>query len=330
MLKIKCTFNGYSRKPTKDEYWQQVSMLKAPQSIISVTRDKLGYLIGKGHAVILAEFKGNLEGILTENIIKVDLLALDVDSKDNPITKDDMIILLEKDLGITPVIHYCTFSDVDNTRFRLIYRFEKSVSAEHYKLIYKSLVGKYGNYLDNATTNANRIWQGTNKEVVINKEDQPLSKELIDKLIKEQEEKEYTPITYIPKATKKIKFDNDLLNQVYISSSYKREIVDIINTQINIYDFIISHFGGYYKKIGGRYVGSCPLHGGNNKSAFNIFTKTNTYSCFTHCGSGNVVSLAYRVYNTNDFSSMVLQLINDYNISIPEEAIKIKKRGDKM
>ena len=66
--------------------------------------------------------------------------------------------------------------------------------------------------------------------------------------------------------------------------------------------------------------------GGDNKGAFSIFTNTNTYTCFTHCGTGNVITLAYKVYNTNDFTSVVLQLIQDYNISIPEKSIKVKRR----
>ena len=324
MLKIKCTKKGYTKKVSRDEYMQQTKDLKRCDSDILVTREKLAQLLQKGYAVILAEFN-KYNSINIDNIKGVQLLALDVDES-KKITMKEMIKKLEEDLNITPVIAYCTFSDTDNTRFRLIYRLEKTLSSKEYTAVYKEFVKRYSDFIDNQPINANRIWQGTNKKVYVNKQDKAITKELIEEFIKATNKKNKQVVSYVPKNTQRIKFNDEILNKVYIDSQYKGEIVDIIQNSISLHDFIRDNFGGVFVQRGNRYVGCCPLHGGDNKGAFSIFTNTNTYTCFTHCGTGNIITLAYKVYNTNDFTSVVLQLIQDYNISIPEKSIKVKRR----
>lgn len=324
MLKIKCTKKGYTKKVSRDEYMQQTKDLKRCDSDILVTREKLAQLLQKGYAVILAEFN-KYNSINIDNIKGVQLLALDVDEA-TKITMKNMIKKIEEELNITPVIAYCTFSDVDNTRFRLIYRLTKRLTSKAYTDMYREFIKRYGEYIDHQPINPNRIWQGTNKKVYVNNQDKPINEDLIKEFINSTRQKNVQVVSYKPKNIKRIEFNNDILNKIYIDPGYKKEIVDIIQNSINIYDFIKDNFGGSFVQRGSRWVGCCPLHSGDNKTAFSIFINTNTYSCFTHCGTGNVITLAYKLYNTNDFSSVVLQLIQDYNISIPEKAIKVKRR----
>jgi len=182
LLKIKCTKKGYTKKVSRDEYMQQTKDLKRCDSDILVTREKLAQLLQKGYAVILAEFN-KYNSINIDNIKGVQLLALDVDES-KKITMKEMIKKLEEDLNITPVIAYCTFSDTDNTRFRLIYRLAKTLSSKEYTAAYKEFVKRYGDFIDNQPINANRIWQGTNKKVYVNKQDKAITKELIEEFIK--------------------------------------------------------------------------------------------------------------------------------------------------
>lgn len=324
-MKVRISAKGYKNKPNKNEYFDIVEELKKPFSNVDLKARQIAYAFQNGYALILAEYKEGAEGILGEDVIGTEYLGLDIDSKENPITLNDMKELLLKELDIYPVIAYRTFSDVDCTRFRLIYHLGKKLDREKYKALYKALVSRYGKYLDNATSNINRIWQGTNKPVYVYPEQKEISSRLIAELIAEHEkEKQLKAFEFQAKRTERILFEDDILNRVHFDKNYLNQITDIINTQINIYDFIKDKFGGNYKKIGNRLEGCCPLHGGNNSSAFSIFLDTNTYSCFTHCGSGNVLSLAYKYYKTHNFASVVIKLMQEYDLKVPEESIKIK------
>ena len=46
---------------------------------------------------------------------------------------------------------------------------------------------------------------------------------------------------------------------------------------------------------GVRRVGPCPVHGGDNPSAFVVHTDRNSWHCFTHCGGGDVIDLVARL-----------------------------------
>ena len=48
--------------------------------------------------------------------------------------------------------------------------------------------------------------------------------------------------------------------------------------------------------MNGNYIGRCVLHGGDNKGALVINDEKGIYTCFTHCGTGNLISVAKKVY----------------------------------
>lgn len=323
-----CPF-GAKVKPNNNQYWEQVKALKSQQAYININSHQLQDLLSKGHAVILASYpKGcneiKLEGIETK--VKTRLLALDIDSKENPITKEEMIDKLKEELGVYPIISYNTFSDTNNTKFRLIYVLGKEINSVEFKKLYKALLSKYEKWLDCQTSNLSRIWQGTNKKVnLFYTAYMPFQRELIEELINTQNELEKVvrAENFANRNITPIRFDDEVLNRIRIKGEYADQVADIITKEIDISDCLEKWFGGRLNSKGDRLVGCCPLHGGDNKSAFSIFKKTNTYSCFTRCGSGNVLTLAYRHFNTTDFNSIVIQLMREYNISIPEDAFYI-------
>ena len=49
------------------------------------------------------------------------------------------------------------------------------------------------------------------------------------------------------------------------------------------------------KRRGRRLTGPCPLHGGDNPTAFVVELEKNLWHCFTRCGGGDVVELARRL-----------------------------------
>lgn len=313
-ISIRVSVEGYKQKPSMDEYRKQVYKLKNLDNV-KVARKQLGALIETGHSFILAEFN-EAGSILADNVKQVELLGLDVDSKDNPISMQEFMQLIQKDLGITPVIAYPTFSDKgDFKKFRLIYRFYKPICRDEYKVISNGLYSLYNKYLDRQAININRVWQGTNKAVVVNYNDVCIDEKVIEKIKTFIPVEAMTNISYENMNTRALKFEGNLkkLNNMYIKGKYKHECSEWINKSIDIVDFLYTFYGWQGKKEGNRIVGRCPLHNGDNKRAFVVFTQTNTYSCFTECGTGNIITLAQKFFNTTDFSSIIFQLMAEYS-----------------
>lgn len=320
---VKISRIAYDTKPSGEDM-KTITFDMMDSNSFKIDYSTLADIIESGHSILLGKYKDGCKSTLEPNIEYLECIALDIDSKENPITLFEMQSLIFKKFGALPILAYPTFSDLDYTRFRLIYRFEDKVDVEIYRLFYKALIWKFKKYLDGATCNANRIWAGTNKKVIYNDSDIPFSTSLVLKLI-------YNHSQALKRKEKKVEFKKKeefikYENEDYIKPEFKKEVLEKITKGIDILDFIARHFGGTYKLKGNKYFGSCPLphHGGdrNNKEAFVIFKDTNTYRCFTHCGSGNILSLARLVYGTSNFSRLVFALANEYNIEIDEGYIR--------
>ncbi len=61
-------------------------------------------------------------------------------------------------------------------------------------------------------------------------------------------------------------------------------------------------------RLRGEYlVGPCPLHGGNNRTAFRANLRRNIWNCFTSCGGGDVVDLT-RIIERCSYAQAALHL----------------------
>lgn len=321
-MKIKVSTIGYKNKPSANDIGKITNEFKYGNDK-EVNYKELAELIKNGHSVLLADFKNNCCSIKEEFINHLECIALDIDSKENKITMYEMITLIYKKFGIYPVIEYCTFSDVDYSKFRLIYRLEDKVDVETYKTLYRALQWKFNKYLDPATKNANRIWAGTNKEVHYRENDRPITFQLLIKLIGAYENKLKRDAKRKEKEMVKYKNTDNIYtfsNKSYIKPEYKKEISDYLIDNISLIDFIRKYFGGYFKKNGNNWVGACSLHGGDNKTS--LVVSDRIYTCFTHCGTGNLFTLAKKVYREDNFSNLVFKLASDYNLIIPKEYIR--------
>ncbi|MCH8837981.1 MAG: toprim domain-containing protein [Candidatus Marinimicrobia bacterium] len=64
------------------------------------------------------------------------------------------------------------------------------------------------------------------------------------------------------------------------------------------------------KRSGPKLSGSCPVHKGDNPSAFNVSLDKNLWNCFTNCGGGSVIDLIMVLERVN--SRVAVQLGYDF------------------
>lgn len=317
-IRIKVSTKAFDFKPNVEQLAFITNDMKRFNNSSYVSYKELSELIAKGHSVLLAEYKRGATDIFENNIESISCIALDIDSKENKITMWEMISLIHEKFSIYPVIQYCTFSDEDFSRFRLIYRLVDKIDVETYKTLYRALQWKLNKYIDGATKNANRIWCGTNKYCAYIENDKPITFQLIVKLINAYNSKvarDNKKKQVVLKKEYQFYSDND-----YIKPDHKEEVANMIINSIDLKGFIQKHFGGNFKRVNGNYVGSCVLHGGDNKNALVISDKI--YTCFTHCGTGNIYTVARQAYGINNFSEVSFLLAKEYGLSIPKEYIR--------
>ena len=321
-FRIKISKKGYKEKPCADDI-KEITWYMKNNECKSVNYKELAQILEHGYSVLLADFK-EVGNIKEDNIQSISCIALDIDSKENKITLFEMISKINSALGFYPILSYCTFSDKEFNKFRLIYRLENAVDVETYRTLYLVLQWKFTKYLDPATKNANRIWAGTNKSVFYNENDIPITFKDIVKLIKAYEasikRKEAKAMQQQKQKYIKTEFNND----VYIKPDHKEEVMNFLIKNTDIREFIPKHLGGRFKRIGERLTCACVFHGGDNETALVI--DKDRYTCFTHCGTGNIITAARKIYNIENFSDVAFKLLQEHGLSIPDSYIRRSKR----
>ncbi|NFR79715.1 hypothetical protein FDE74_07290 [Clostridium botulinum] len=323
-IRIKVSEKGYSKKPDVDEIKKITWQMKNNNSR-SIDYKELAGILSQGHSVLLADFK-EVGNIKEDNISSLSCVALDIDSKENRINIYEMISKINVALSIYPILSYCTFSDKDGSKFRLIYRLENNIDVETYRTLYLSLQWKFKKYLDPATKNANRIWAGTDKGVTYVENDVPISFDKIIKLIRgyhaSLKRKDKRRRIVSNSKYKEFHFDND----IYIKPEHKEEVMKYLIDSIDLREFMPKHLGGIFKRNGDKLIGSCVLHGGDNETALVI--SRDRYTCFTHCGSGNIITVARKVYNIDNFLMVAFKLLAEHNLNIPSEYVREVHSGE--
>ena len=73
-----------------------------------------------------------------------------------------------------------------------------------------------------------------------------------------------------------------------------------LKRRVSILDVLIENgLIAPFKKRGDQLVGPCPLHGGDNPTAFAVSLSKNVWRCFTRCDSGrDVVEFVRRLHKT--------------------------------
>src|SRR6266850_4276075 len=79
---------------------------------------------------------------------------------------------------------------------------------------------------------------------------------------------------------------------------------------------------------GDSITGACPIHGGNNKTAFRVSVSKNCWNCFSRCGSGgNVLDFVSKKENISllQAANLLVEWFN-LNIDSPESESESPQR----
>ena len=71
---------------------------------------------------------------------------------------------------------------------------------------------------------------------------------------------------------------------------------------------------------------ACPLHGGDNKTGFNVHSDGQAWTCHTQCGSGDIFTFVEK-YENVDNSKARVRIMEMFNLESPEPVAKPKKQA---
>lgn len=201
IYKLKISDRALQNKPDAKEVNNFIQPELKKKEHVECTINEFAKCIAEGKAFYVCDFK-EIGEVRESNVNKTWFLGLDIDNKISKIPlnmadQKEMKTFIEdvkNDYGFTPIIAYNTFShdEKECNKFRLLYKFERSVSAKEYKIIYQVFLDKYNKeipYLDNSTKNVNRLWFGTNKKVHVYENYIPISTKFIENALNSAKEK---------------------------------------------------------------------------------------------------------------------------------------------
>ena len=81
----------------------------------------------------------------------------------------------------------------------------------------------------------------------------------------------------------------------------------------------------FVKKQGRYWRGTCPLHGGDNPTAFSVDTQTLGWTCFTYCGSGSV--LAFLNGGQEPKGTLFIEMVRDLAERLGVDSSLIENTG---
>ena len=90
-----------------------------------------------------------------------------------------------------------------------------------------------------------------------------------------------------------------------------------LKSQINIQQVLAAYqLDGRLKHKNDSLYGPCPLHQGNNPTAFRVNLTRGLWHCFTHCGGGDIVELVRHIENSSyqQAAKSLLRLVDPNNL----------------
>lgn len=157
---------GVGQKPTEREWGKISKRVLSHTSIETVTVQQLAQKLKQGHTVCPAVLDGSKATDWQEQ--QVFMVDIDNADKGKPKLSQEQALEICRQHGLTPAIYYQTFSHSESCpKFRLIFIMDSAVTEPNTRrMIMERLVSLFPQS-DKACTNANRIFLGTNKEVVL-------------------------------------------------------------------------------------------------------------------------------------------------------------------
>ena len=341
MSSVKVTINidsqGFYQKPKEAKDLNFISGRIRAKAPIEVTLEQLCNYIGQGCTFISGcIIDSTIKRLSADNTHNYAFFGLDIDNKGHQITPQKMIDEVKRKLGedVEPTIYYETFTSTpEHKRFRLLYFFEKPISNhQDFKTMYNRLKILFPNCIDQATSNANRLWFGTNKPqtVRINPNFKLLGEEFFEHL------KEVVPLdkkgggiarkSDISYAKCDLTNVDDVYKYVWFKSDEKSvyELAEYVKDNVPIEQYV-ELMGADLVDHSDYYNCACPFHGGDNPTAFVIYKATNSAFCFSQqCVAGDVINLC-KVFENKTYFEAIKTLLNRFELGVPKHLINLDK-----
>lgn len=335
-IKINVDSKGFQQKPSNEKDLNYITGRIRSKAPLEVSLEQLCYYIGRGHTFISGcIIDTTIKKLSAANTHNYAFFGLDIDNKGHQITPKQMIDEVKSKLGedVEPTIYYETFTSTkEHRRFRLLYFFEKPIeNHKDFKEMYNQLKILFPTCIDQATSNANRLWFGTNKPntVRIN----PNSKLLGDDFFKRLEE--VVPLDKGGGMARKegieykkcdLKKPIEVYKRVWFHSDEKTvyELAEYVKDNVSIVDYV-ELMGAELRDHGDYYNCACPFHQGDNETAFVIYKATNSAFCFSQqCCAGDVINLC-KIFENKTYFEAIKTLLNRFELDVPMDFINMAK-----
>ena len=255
---------GVAEKPNEKEWGRVSRRVLNRDSITEVTVQQLAQKLRGGHTICPAVLNGSKAADWQEQ--QIFMVDIDNADKEQPQLSQEQALKICDNYGFTPVIYYQTFGYNDrHPKFRLVFITENAITdPEVRRMIVEYLVSIFPQS-DRACTNANRLFLGTNKEVVLHSKNARISAEDI------------LAISHGEQST-----DGDTRKNI-ISLELRRN--PELEAQIQKFDFLsylIERNGPYSESGNTVSFQNCEVCG--HKNDLRYYRDTNTFYCFSSSG----------------------------------------------
>lgn len=340
MSSVKITINidsqGFKQKPVENKDLNFITGRIRSKEPIEITLEQLCNYIGRGHTFISGcVIDTSIKKLNAENTQNYAFFGLDIDNKGFQVSPKQMIDEVKAKLGedVEPTIYYETFtSTAEHKRFRLLYFFENPITThQEFKSMYNRLKILFPDCIDQATSNANRLWFGTDKPhtVRINPNFKLLGQDFFNRL------EEIIPLDKgggiarkqaISYADCNLEQVDDVYKHVWFKSDENTiyELAEYIKDSVPIESYV-EMMGANLVDHGDYYNCACPFHQGDNSTAFVIYKASNSAFCFSkQCVAGDVINLC-KVFEDKTYFEAIKTLLNRFKLSVPIHMIDEQK-----
>ena len=255
---------GIAKKPTGNEWGRISQRVLKSTSITEVTVRQLAQKIETGHTICPAVLNGSKAADWREQ--QVFMVDIDNADKNLPRLSEEQAVEICDEHGLPLAMYYQTFGySEDHPRFRLVFILDSVVTEPNLRrMIMERLISIFPQS-DKACANANRLFLGTNKEVVLHSKNARVAVEQI------------LALPCDPSST------DGQSSKVSVSQEIRND--SELAAQIRSFDFL-----SYLAERNGAYSGSgniisfqnCEVCG--HKDDLRYYRDTNTFYCFSSSG----------------------------------------------
>ena len=266
-LKVHIDTKGYMEKPTGKEVGRIKIRLQKNTSPSIVTVEELIQKIRTGHSIS----PGIMEGMSTKDWKEQQLFLVDIDNEeDGPILyfKDAKRICAKH--GLSPAFIYQTFNYCkEKPKFRIAFIMDTPVTDEAVrKRIIETLV-KLFPQSDKSCVNADRIFHGTNKRVILLNESARISWESIRNI-------------HLPSQSKKHDFDPPS----HLSGRSDLELDEAVRS-FDFLEYLKKRNGDFRESNGSVVFQNCEICGHHDNLMY--VPTTNTFYCHSKNVGGSII-----------------------------------------